>query len=481
MHTKASHKIIQDPIYGQMEIERYIVTLMDTVEFQRLRRLRQNGNALMVYPSDTHTRFEHCLGVYHLTDVILQQLQKELEQRPEWFQSPGSWEYYLEATRLVKIAALLHDVGHGPFSHLFERTLSQVDLTGIDIPDNHEKIGCLIVRHMLLEQKCSEDDIYIVQHLICGEQIDAERYPFFQKFYFLQQLVSSGISALDMDKLDYIIRDSHAVQLQVNIIVKRILQNAHLHQLAEKIVICFDSSLQFEISQVFQSRYALHKMLYQHPKVIAIDMITRRVLLLAQELGIVNFVAAIQHLKQEKSPDYFELYDELDDHVIEYIARRAREEPAAKAQEKTLELRKLVHHLKTHTIIPIVYHLCVSAAYFAEADQYSGALKKSILEAIAESGEDYSGYEIAVKEMHYGMKVANPNEYVCYTKNGCVQVTKPCLDRLQISLQSVQSEDVRVIQHQVQQISTPQAFMEFCVCIYTWDKARDHAGIIRLV
>ena len=77
------------------------------------------------------------------------------------------------------------------------------------------------------------------------------RYPFFLEFYFLQQLVSSGISALDMDKLDYIIRDSHAVQLHVNIIVNRILQNAHLHKVAEKIIICFDSYLQFEISQVF--------------------------------------------------------------------------------------------------------------------------------------------------------------------------------------------------------------------------------------
>lgn len=77
------------------------------------------------------------------------------------------------------------------------------------------------------------------------------RYQFFLEFYFLQQLVSSGISALDMDKLDYIIRDSHAVQLHVNIIVNRILQNAHLHKVAEKIIICFDSYLQFEISQVF--------------------------------------------------------------------------------------------------------------------------------------------------------------------------------------------------------------------------------------
>ena len=105
--------------------------------------------------------------------------------------------------------------------------------------------------------------------------------------------MSSGISALDMDKLDYIMRDSHAVQLQVNINVKRILQNAHLHKIADKIIICFDSNLQFEISQVFQSRYALHKMLYQHPKVIAIDLITCKVLLLANELGIVNFTSAI--------------------------------------------------------------------------------------------------------------------------------------------------------------------------------------------
>lgn len=105
-------------------------------------------------------------------------------------------------------------------------------------------------------------------------------------------------------------------------------------------------------------------MLYQHPKVIAIDLITRKVLLLANELGIVNFVSAIQHLKQEKSSDYFEPYDELDDHVIEFIARRARECSGKGANDKVLQLRKLVCSLKTHTVIPIVYRLCVSAAYF---------------------------------------------------------------------------------------------------------------------
>lgn len=171
-------------------------------------------------------------------------------------------------------------------------------------------------------------------------------------------------------------------------------------------------------------------MLYQHPKVIAIDLITRKVLLLANELGIVNFVSAIQSLKQERSSDYFELYDELDDHVIEYIARRAREQPTDSTKEKVLELRKLVNCLKTHAVIPIIYHLCVSAAYFPEQGQNSSTVKKNIMTAVENSDHDYTRYEIAVKEMHYGMKVANPSEYVCYTKNGCVQITRSCLDRL---------------------------------------------------
>ena len=64
---------------------------------------------------------------------------------------------------MVKVAALLHDIGHGPFSHLFERTLSQMDLTNTDIPQNHEKIGCLIVRNLLARHGYSADDIYIVQ------------------------------------------------------------------------------------------------------------------------------------------------------------------------------------------------------------------------------------------------------------------------------------------------------------------------------
>ena len=84
----------------------------------------------------------------------------------------------------------------------------------MDMPGSlrsHEQIGCQIIRSMLPRFGYSEDDIHIISQLICGKEIDAKKYPFYQKFYFLQQLVSSGINALDMDKLDYIMRDAYTV------------------------------------------------------------------------------------------------------------------------------------------------------------------------------------------------------------------------------------------------------------------------------
>lgn len=79
------------------------------------------------------------------------------------------------------------------------------------------------------------------------------------------------------------------------------------------------------------------------------------------------------------------------------------------------------------------------------------------------------------------MKVANPNEYVCYAKNDYVQITSHCLERLQIEPQSVDYASVQVIQNQVRQISTPLAFMEFFVAVYTWERDGNHEDVIQLV
>ncbi|RLF81745.1 nucleotidyltransferase, partial [Thermococci archaeon] len=97
-------KIIHDPIHGSMKISGLILDLIKTPEFQRLRNIKQLGLAYLVYPGANHSRFEHSLGTYNIAKRLGQELELSEEERT-----------------ILEAGALLHDIGHGPFSHTFEQ------------------------------------------------------------------------------------------------------------------------------------------------------------------------------------------------------------------------------------------------------------------------------------------------------------------------------------------------------------------------
>jgi HD superfamily phosphohydrolase len=103
-------EIIRDPLWDNIRVDRAVMRLVDTPALQRLRYIRQLGHAFLVYPGATHSRFEHALGTYHLTKLALSALAErgELAQVSE------------EDQLAVRLAALLHDIGHYPFSHALE-------------------------------------------------------------------------------------------------------------------------------------------------------------------------------------------------------------------------------------------------------------------------------------------------------------------------------------------------------------------------
>jgi HD superfamily phosphohydrolase len=96
-------KVIRDPIHGYIELNEVAIEIIDTVEMQRLRMIRQLGFSYLVYPGANHTRFEHSRGTYHLMNVLLDKLGVAKEEEKE-----------------LIVASLIHDVGHGPYSHVTE-------------------------------------------------------------------------------------------------------------------------------------------------------------------------------------------------------------------------------------------------------------------------------------------------------------------------------------------------------------------------
>jgi len=168
-------KIINDPLFGFIRVPRgLLLDLLSHPAFYRLSRIKQLGCANVVYPGAQHTRFQHSLGAYHLMSRAINTLQRK-----------GLFIFDTEAEATLA-AILLHDIGHGPFSHVLEKTLTPAGIT-------HEDITLQIMQHLNQENFHGQ--------LTLAIQIFTDQYP----KRFLHQLISSQ---LDVDRLDYLRRDA---------------------------------------------------------------------------------------------------------------------------------------------------------------------------------------------------------------------------------------------------------------------------------
>jgi hypothetical protein len=173
---------IKDPVHGYVYVTEGEKALIDSYPVQRLHRLRQLAGAEYVYPGANHTRFEHSIGVMHLASRVA--------ENPNISKCIGE-----EETEMVRIAGLLHDVGHGPFSHVFEQLLDK------ELNQTHEDITLWMIKNselkdILRRMGCRPED---VGRLAVGRLRRPGKA-------FLDQIISS---AVDVDKQDFIVRDTY--------------------------------------------------------------------------------------------------------------------------------------------------------------------------------------------------------------------------------------------------------------------------------
>lgn len=240
---------IFDPVHREYELGPEIIDIINTEEFQRLRRLRQLATAHWVWLGATHTRFEHSISVAYLAGRLAEHLQVK---QPE-----------LNITKrqilLVQLAGLLHDVGHGPFSHLFD----DVFLKNSDSPmAHHEQRSVAIVARLLKKSAFdySAEEIAFVQSLIA---------PTKGQEGFLYHIVANQVNHLDVDKMEYIKRDARACGLSqggFDTDTMRIINAARVVDGC----ICYHYKVYEDIYNLFQTRYRLHTTVYRHSAVVAI-------------------------------------------------------------------------------------------------------------------------------------------------------------------------------------------------------------------
>ena len=279
-------KIINDPVYGFITIDHPLLfQLISHPYFQRMRRINQMAMALLVYPGAVHTRLHHSLGAYHLMCNAIQELcSKGVEITPE-------------EQVAVKAAILLHDIGHGPFSHALENTL---------IPGVHHETLSLKIMHRL-------NTVFDGQ-LQMAIDIFTDVYP--KKF--LHQLVSGQ---LDMDRMDYLTRDSFFTGVSEGVIgYDRILKMLVVHE-GELMV---EEKAVYSIEKFLVARRLMYWQVYLHKTVLAAEKmlikITERArfLISSGSLDLMTGTPVDYFLKNftgqmnEEALDYFCMLDDFD-------------------------------------------------------------------------------------------------------------------------------------------------------------------------
>jgi len=239
------NKDIYDPIHGFISISPLLQLFIDTPEFQRLRDLKQLGATYFVYPSATHTRFEHSIGVSYLAGSLLQNLKKN---QPELSINKNQID-------LIQLAGLLHDLGHGPFSHLYDNYIIKEN------EPEHEERGIKIFKNIvennpIIKNRMNIDSIKFVCDLI--------NPPDELKNNWIYQIVCNKVNDIDVDKIDYILRDSYHIGLPLQGEFSRLITMVKVCNYENKKVLAWNKKLQYEIFLLFSSRFRLHKQVYTH-------------------------------------------------------------------------------------------------------------------------------------------------------------------------------------------------------------------------
>ena len=239
-------KIFNDPIYGFISIPNtFVFDLIQHPYFQRLRRISQMGMSYLVYPGAHHTRFHHALGAMHLMQQAIEVLRfKEVQISKE------------EETALL-VAILLHDIGHGPFSHALEQSIVE--------KVHHEQLSLLLMEQLNVQ---FEGQLTLAIKVFKGD--------YHRKF--MLQLISSQ---LDMDRMDYLKRDSfYSGVAEGNINSDRLIQM--LHVVDDELVM--DEKGIYSIEKFLMARRLMYWQAYLHKTSLVAELMLTKVLKRAKEL-----------------------------------------------------------------------------------------------------------------------------------------------------------------------------------------------------
>ncbi|OFZ28797.1 MAG: hydrolase [Bdellovibrionales bacterium RIFCSPHIGHO2_01_FULL_40_29] len=326
---------IRDPIHGSIQLNDGEVAVIETVEFQRLREIKQLGFSEFSFPGATHNRFLHSIGVTFVAGQVFDSIFRAYP-----FTKNSTKNRFRQ---LVKLAALLHDIGHGPLSHTTEQVMPQLSQLKIKIYENqkidqtrranHEDYTVKFVTDSTVSDVIRENftDIlpehvaYLIdKNLDCDESLFIEGGINFRPI--LCQIVSSE---LDADRMDYLERDSFFCGINYGKIDKDwLMQNLTLHIVNNSAYLALNRRALYAFDDFLISRHHMHLMVYFHHKSIIYEEMLNRYL----SSPDCQFILPADSKEYINYTDY-KLYEHLDTVDNEWAQRIAQRRPYRVALE----------------------------------------------------------------------------------------------------------------------------------------------------
>ena len=294
-------KVFNDPVHKHIRVSGLAVDIIDTPQFQRLRDLKQLGTSYMVFPGASHNRFEHSIGVGYLAEDTATRFYRN--QRDEL-------DMELADLKVASIAGLCHDLGHGPFSHVFDNEFLPVCLNKssdeVEQIWTHEEMSTRLLDLIIDENHIDgidEVDLKRIKNIITSS-LGTNGYGGHNRKSFLSEIVANGRNGVDVDKFDYLVRDSKMCGVSIGWDADRLRSFM-------KVIdgeICFKASEYHNVFDMFGTRASLYRRIYTHKKAKAIEYML-----------VDALIAANPHLKIAEKINSPEDFTSLDDTIIRRI------------------------------------------------------------------------------------------------------------------------------------------------------------------
>ena len=404
-------KIFNDPVHGSITLNGCLLAIIDTPQFQRLRNIKQLGASYWVYPGACHNRFEHSIGTSYLCGKMIRHL-KERHQ-----------DLITEEDILcIEIAGLCHDLGHGPFSHVFDTQYKK--LVAPDSEWSHEKGSCDMFDHMFEQNKSVQDVFHefkineserkLVKDLILGkdprkDEID-QKCDYEEKEmekWFLFEIVSNKRNGIDCDKFDYLMRDSYYVGAKNNFDCMRYFQTTRIIPVDGQLQVCVRDKEYLNLYEMFHMRWSLHHRVYQHKTTKIVEA------MLCEAMRNVDEVFGIFSSIKDMSS-----YTYLTDSIINEICRSKKKDKGIK------EAKIIINRLHTRQL----YKFCGQVNAMLNTDKNITSLEEILNKGELRIAEEIAGIShqlecddiiVQVINISFGMKNCDPvNSVIFFNKEG---------------------------------------------------------------